>query len=88
MDAGSQRLSLEAGTGFPTGINSYSSSEKIGPVAGLQYLYGLNNHVGVGVQADYDHFAGKDNVINSDLAGGQVNERAWDNVATLEIMGR
>jgi opacity protein-like surface antigen len=80
-------LSLDIGAGIPTSANDFSNSERIGPMGGLQYLYSLNEYWGVGVQADYFHFAAKDHSILSNT-GGQVNVRSWDNVATLEIMGR
>ncbi len=84
---GSQRLSLELGAGIPTSVNSYSESEKMGPMGGLQYLYTVDEFWGVGVQADYFQFAAKEHAITSDT-GGLVNARSKDNVATLEVMAR
>ncbi len=84
---GSHRLSLELGAGFPTGVNNFSDSEKMGPMGGLQYLYTVDEFWGVGVQADYFQFGAKDHTVTSDT-GGQVNTRSKDKVATLEVIGR
>jgi opacity protein-like surface antigen len=82
-----QELSVDVGAAFPTGINNFSDSEKLGLVGGAQYLRMLSPNFGWGVQADYYHFAAKNHLITDQL-GGQLNSRSSDNVATFEIVGR
>ena len=86
-DSVPQEISLEAGAAFPTGVNHFSDSEKIGPVGGVRYLRMASPNFGWGVQADYYHFAGADHLLTSP-SGGQLNARSSDNVVTAEIMGR
>ena len=84
---GTQRLSVNAGAAFPTSANGFSSSARTGPTGGVSYLKDVGDFFGAGLQADYYHFDAKEHELPS-AAGGFVNTRSQDDIATLEIMGR
>jgi len=85
---GMQRLSLDVGAAFPTGVNDFSTSARMGPQVGAQYLYEIDENFDVGLQADYFHFGSKDYTLTNNGTGGQLNARSQDTAATVEIMGR
>ncbi len=87
LPLGTQRLGVEAGAAYPTSVNGFSSSAKTGPTAGFSYLQEYGDFLGAGVQADYFHFGAKEQALKS-AAGGEVNTRSQEDIATLEIIGR
>jgi len=83
----SQELSLEAGAAYPTAVNNFSDSEKMGPMGGARYLFRTSEKFAFGLQGDYYSFAAKNQLLTSPL-GGQMTARSQDDVATVEVVGR
>ena len=59
----------------------------IGPTVGVSYLREYGDFFGAGLQADVFHFGAKERALTS-AAGGKVNTRSLDDIATVEITGR
>ena len=84
---GTRRVSLDVGGAFPTPVNNFSDSTRMGLVGGVQYLYNLNYFAAVGIQVDGYRFDGKEHTLN-EAAGGQLNATSQANAASFELMGR
>ncbi|MCG3205842.1 MAG: hypothetical protein KCHDKBKB_02565 [Elusimicrobia bacterium] len=86
MEGGSNQISVRVGGAFPTSANNFDDSAKAGVAGGVQYLRHISDHLGIGFQADYFTFPGKDRTIV--LPNGNLDATSDSNAATAELVGR
>ena len=83
----SHEISLEAGAAFPTDVNRFSDTAKMGPVAGARYLYRTSVNFAFGLQGEYYSFGAQERTFAT-ANEGRINARSNDQAALLELIGR